>query len=412
MALVEVLGNLVLVYCSAPQWVPNLLFVPRSYPSARALSPSVKSRTYSDIPTFYKPFCLDQRSFIDIPTYRSYGSHGSHPLDCYSASPRRFTSGQSHQKMHFAYPPRKNSTPPSFVPHSTKWAALRRRRMKVLALAGLAFVTFLYLIIRPGRGHAARKEYVPSGKPPAVLVTVLDQSHYSKAYLDEIKENRIQYAAKHGYETFFPKIGDYDLKGSPFSWTKVVAMRDTITRFPDCSYIWFLDQNSFIMNPQLTVEEHVMKASRLESLMIKDQPIVPPDSIIRTFTHLKGQDVDFVLTQDTEGLSAGSFLVRNGEWARFFLETWFDPIYRSYNFQKAEAHALEHIVQWHPTILSKLALVPQGTINSYNKPGFGHEYKPGDFAVRFHDCGKTSTKVCETEAERFTQQWRSAFSES
>lgn len=113
-----------------------------------------------------------------------------------------------------------------------------------------------------------------------------------------------------------------------------------MTRFPDCSYIWFLDQNSFIMNPQLTVEEHVMKASRLESLMIKDQPIVPPDSIIRTFTHLKGQDVDFVLTQDAEGLSAGSFLVRNGEWARFFLETWFDPIYRSYNFQKAEAHAL------------------------------------------------------------------------
>jgi mannan polymerase II complex MNN11 subunit len=117
-------------------------------------------------------------------------------------------------------------------------------------------------------------------------------------------------------------------------------MRHAMTKFPECGYLWYLDQDSFVMNPHLKIEDHVMKPGRLESLMIKDHPVVPPDSIIKTFGHLKGQDVDFVLTQDTEGLSAGSFVVRNGEWARFFLETWFDAIYRSYNFQKAEAHAL------------------------------------------------------------------------
>lgn len=194
-----------------------------------------------------------------------------------------------------------------------------------------------------------------------VIVTVIDESHhYPAEYLEAVRENRIQYAEKHGnalcfsnfrsalltvcflagYETFFPKIGNYDLKGAPFSWTNVVAMRHAMTKYPDATYIWFLDQDSFIMNPALKVEEHVMKPARLESLMIKDHPVVPPDSIIKTFTHLKGQDVDFVLTQDKDGLSTGSFLVRNGEWAEFFLETWFDPIYRSYNFQKAETHAL------------------------------------------------------------------------
>jgi mannan polymerase II complex MNN11 subunit len=73
--------------------------------------------------------------------------------------------------------------------------------------------------------------------------------------------------------------------------------------------------------------------------MIRDHPVVPPDSI-KTFSHLRGQDVDFLVTQDREGLSTASFVVRNSEWSRFFLETWFDPIYRSYNFQKAETHAL------------------------------------------------------------------------
>jgi mannan polymerase II complex MNN11 subunit len=107
--------------------------------------------------------------------------------------------------------------------------------------------------------------------------------------------------------------------------------------------MWYLDQNSLIMNPDLTIEGHIMNAKRLESLMIKDQSIVPPDSVIKTFGHLKGNHVDLVLTQDNEGLAQGSFIVRRGDWGKFFLDTWFDPLYRSYNFQKADTHALVSI---------------------------------------------------------------------
>ena len=94
------------------------------------------------------------------------------------------------------------------------------------------------------------------------------------------------------------------------------------------------------MNPKVKIDDHIMKSSKLDELMKKDFSVVPPDSIIKTFSHLKGQDVDVVFTQDKKGLSASSFVIRNGEWAEFFLETWFDPIYRTYNFQRAETHAL------------------------------------------------------------------------
>jgi mannan polymerase II complex MNN11 subunit len=117
-------------------------------------------------------------------------------------------------------------------------------------------------------------------------------------------------------------------------------MRHALTKYPDCRYVWFIDQDSYIMNPSLKVEDHLMNAHRLEELMIKDHPVVPPDSIIKTFSHLRGDEVDFVLSQDKDGLSSGSFVIRNGDWAKFFLDTWFDPLYRSYNFQKAETHAL------------------------------------------------------------------------
>ena len=94
------------------------------------------------------------------------------------------------------------------------------------------------------------------------------------------------------------------------------------------------------MNPDLSLTQHVTEKSRLESLMLKDKPVVPPDSVIHTFSHIKAENIDLILTQDNEGLCHESIIVRQGEWARFFLDVWFDPMYRSYNFQKAEGHAL------------------------------------------------------------------------
>jgi mannan polymerase II complex MNN11 subunit len=143
-----------------------------------------------------------------------------------------------------------------------------------------------------------------------------------------------------GYATFFPNITTYDLNSSPSSWAKVPAMRHALTKYPQSTYFWFLEQNSLIMNPDLTIEGHIMNPARLNTLIIGEHPIVPPDSVIKTFPHLKANQVDFVLTQDKDGLAPGSFILRRGDWSKFFLDTWFDPLYRSYNFQKADTHAL------------------------------------------------------------------------
>jgi mannan polymerase II complex MNN11 subunit len=69
----------------------------------------------------------------------------------------------------------------------------------------------------------------------------------------------------------------------------------------------------------------------------------------------------------------------------------------------------EHIVQWHPTILSKLALVPQRTINSYSKGDPGDEYQPGDLTIRFVSCSRDDPLACEGQSEQFLQMWRSSF---
>ena len=120
----------------------------------------------------------------------------------------------------------------------------------------------------------------------------------------------------------------------------VPGLRHAMTAFPRSKYFLYLSPHGLVMNPSISLTSHILDKKRLEDIMLRDTPVVPPDSVIKTFSHLKGDKVDLIITQDREGLCQGSLILRRGEWAKFFLDTWFDPLYRSYNFQKAEGHAL------------------------------------------------------------------------
>lgn len=67
-------------------------------------------------------------------------------------------------------------------------------------------------------------------------------------------------------------------------------------------------------------------------------------------------------------------------------------------------------MQWHPTILSKLALIPQRTMNSYSESEATDSlYKSGDFVIHFKGCELGGARSCETEAEVYSKQWRTVF---
>lgn len=69
-------------------------------------------------------------------------------------------------------------------------------------------------------------------------------------------------------------------------------------------------------------------------------------------------------------------------------------------------------MQWHPTILSKLAIVPQQLFNAYSHDNRGRAYQKGDLVVRFEGCALLGPAKCEEESESFGQQWRAAFKAS
>ena len=220
----------------------------------------------------------------------------------------------------------------------------------------------------------------------------------------------------------------------PPSWSMVPAMRHALKLYPDTNFLWSLDALCLVTEPSLSLSTQIF--SNLSSLIQKDVPVVPPDSVIHTFSHITPSHAHLILTQDMDNIGHTNLILRNtpptphstDNWAHYFLDAWFDPLYRQYAFQKAENHALEHIVQWHPTILAKLVLIPQRRLNSYNfatKPVVdngvekSHDsmWQEGDFVINLKGCdddekhkesgikGKDNGRNCEKEMVGFFKKW-------
>ena len=72
--------------------------------------------------------------------------------------------------------------------------------MQAIVLCACAVGAAIFLLSHIFGGS----DRIPSGTPPVVVVTVLDPDNYSKEYIDNVKENRIEYARKHGRKSIRP----------------------------------------------------------------------------------------------------------------------------------------------------------------------------------------------------------------
>ncbi len=68
-------------------------------------------------------------------------------------------------------------------------------------------------------------------------------------------------------------------------------------------------------------------------------------------------------------------------------------------------------MQWHPTILTKLSLIPQRILNAYtvnieSRGGGEVTYEEGDFVARAVGCERDAVRNCETEMDPWYRQWK------
>ncbi|KAI5959553.1 MNN11 [Candida pseudojiufengensis] len=241
--------------------------------------------------------------------------------------------------------------------------------------------------------------------PKVIIVTAVDFEKYSVDSLAKIVQNRVDYAhfQKYGIyvrwsQEFIPQLGSFDsLKHSEKSkWIRLFCLRAAMFAFPDAKWFWYLDQDSMILDLTKNIEEILLNENSLNQLMIRDQPLIPKNGVIKTYKKLKSENVKLILTQSKDMIETISFLIKNDDIGKAIIEIWSDNLYFKYaNFPYGPDSALTHILQWHPFILSKTVLVPRKSISSDHlfknvkkpqQPNKDLDYEDGDFVVQWNKC--------------------------
>jgi mannan polymerase II complex MNN11 subunit len=264
---------------------------------------------------------------------------------------------------------------------------------------------------RPVSSYVFKSSTKGSKSPRVVLVMGIDYEIYKPDVIKNIIENRIEYAKAHGYGLYVRYVQDFKQYYSTSntgssSWAKLMIARSALLAFPKAKYFWYLDQTALIMNPLVDIEAEFIDSKRLERDMQRDVPVIKTADYIKTYKFNRPENVRFVISQDTLGMNTASFIFHNDLYSVSLLEFWNDVMYREYHaFDKSEASALNHLVQWHPCYLSRMAVIPTRKLASFSpsSPAASADpemaYSDGDFVVNFQCDPKL--KTCTEEFQRF-----------
>lgn len=247
--------------------------------------------------------------------------------------------------------------------------------------------------------------YTGNEKPEIVLVTAINYEDFDPSYLVKIIQNRVDYAHFNHFAVYSRWVQEFtpifqEYKNDPNGWSKIFILREAMYAFPTAKWFWFIDENSLIMRDDININDYLLKPNALAPIILRNQPLLPPDGAIKTYSNTLPENVSLILTQNVKGLNTDNFLIKNDLTGRAILELWMDPLFRKYpSFRKDESSALAHLLQWHPVVLSKTAIIPPRAIaavapeKSKGLKTNEFVYQDGDFVVSLNDC--KAFKNCE-----------------
>jgi glycosyltransferase involved in cell wall biosynthesis/Flp pilus assembly protein TadD len=162
-------------------------------------------------------------------------------------------------------------------------------------------------------------------------------------WAEPVAQQKRAYCDRHGYE-FVCALESLDATCNP-RWSKLLLIEQYLASHPGCTWVFWTDADSVIMNPGLRLEDFV-------------------------------DDHDLIIPEDQNGLHAGLFFLRNGDRCLSFLRRACE-MRRSFTAANPEQAAIVELLQKDDHGL-KVKRVQQATFNAYRA-----NYRPGDFALHF-----------------------------
>lgn len=211
--------------------------------------------------------------------------------------------------------------------------------------------------------------------------------------------NKKDYAKRHGYDL---TIKDLTVKKRYShewreSWEKADIMKQAMRQYPKAEWFWWLDLHTFIMEPQLSLEEHVF--SKLDNLTYRQLTEFNPLQLKTDLPYVDySQPIDLLITQDCGGFNLGSFIMRRSQWSEALLDIWWDPVFYEQmhmTWEHKEQDALETLYNAQSWIRERVGFLPLRSINAFppgacseqaNDPRYFYSEKERDFVVNMAGC--------------------------
>ncbi|ODV92698.1 glycosyltransferase family 34 protein [Tortispora caseinolytica NRRL Y-17796] len=229
-------------------------------------------------------------------------------------------------------------------------------------------------------------------------------------------ENKRRYARRWNYELAVKDCSEKKKYSHEFreSWQRIDVIKQTMRQYPKAEWFWWLDLNTYIMEPQISLDEHIFNHL---------------DSVYRTVEYFNvlnftvdipyvdyEQPINMLITQDCGGFNLGSFLIRRSDWTDRLLDFWWDPAMyeqKHMEWEHAEQDALEYLYSQHAWIRSSVGFLPLRKINSFppgacsqyaGNPLFFYDQKDRDFVVNMAGCDFGRDCYLEMEAYKELDQ--------
>ncbi|KAF9883870.1 alpha-1,6-mannosyltransferase [Aspergillus nanangensis] len=221
--------------------------------------------------------------------------------------------------------------------------------------------------------------------------------------------NKQQYAKRWGYEVELVNMLAKKRYSHEWreSWEKVDLIRETMRKYPEAEWFWWLDLNTWVMEESYSLQEHIF--NRLEDITYRDINFYNPLNISHPLTEgyldeisrspagdEHPSSIQLLLTQDCGGFNLGSFFVHRSLWTDRLLDAWWDPVMyeqKHMEWEHKEQDALEYLYVSQPWIRSSVGFMPQRYVNSFPPGACGDDdpdvhYKEGgrDFLVNMAGC--------------------------
>ncbi|EEB08924.1 alpha-1,2-galactosyltransferase [Schizosaccharomyces japonicus yFS275] len=219
-----------------------------------------------------------------------------------------------------------------------------------------------------------------------------------------IVKNRRAYAERHGFKFMQRNVDNYEIsKQHAPAWSKIPILREAMNTYPDAEWIWWLDHDALIINRDFHLVNDLLRYDKLNSTIFRNRWYTPGSGISdNTITpgDYNLNDIHLIISQDWNGINAGSMFFRNTKFTRWLLDVWIEPLFLEKSWIFAEQEVLGHMISNYPELRKRVALVSNRLINAYSSHMEDYNWHDGDFCVHFAGCKDFGT--CKENFDKFS----------